>query len=31
LKAGGKTELEIASVEHELEGVALVENLLDAH
>ena len=31
LKAGGKTDLEIAAVEDELEGVALVENLLGAH
>jgi len=31
LKAGGKTELEIAAVEDELEGVALAENLLGAH
>ena len=31
LKAGGKTEIEIASVEDELEGIALVENILDAH
>lgn len=31
LKAGGKTELEIAAIEDELEGVALVENLLGAH
>ncbi len=28
LKAGGKTDLEIAAVEDELEGVALIENLL---
>jgi uncharacterized phage-associated protein len=31
LKAGGKTELEIAAIEDELEGVALAENLLGAH
>jgi len=31
LKAAGKTELEIAAVEDELEGVALAENLLGAH
>ncbi len=31
LKAGGKTEIEIAAVEDELEGVALVENILGAH
>lgn len=31
LKAGGKTDLEIAAVEDELEGVALMENLLGAH
>jgi uncharacterized phage-associated protein len=30
LKAGGKTELEIAAVEDELEGVALAESLLGA-
>ena len=30
LKAGGKTEIEIAAVEDELEGVALAENLLGA-
>ena len=31
LRAAGKTELEIAAVEDELEGVALAENLLGAH
>jgi uncharacterized phage-associated protein len=31
LRAGGKTELEIAAIEDELEGVALAENLLGAH
>ena len=31
LKAGGKTEIKIAAVEDELEGVALAENLLGAH
>ena len=31
LKAGGKTEIEIAAVEDELEGVALAESLLGAH
>jgi uncharacterized phage-associated protein len=31
LKAGGKTELETAAIEDELEGVALAENLLGAH
>jgi uncharacterized phage-associated protein len=31
LKAGGKTEIEIAAVEDELGGVALVENILGAH
>ena len=31
LKAGGKTDLEIAAVEDELEGVALMENILGAH
>ena len=31
LKAAGKTEIEIAAVEDELEGVALAENLLGAH
>jgi uncharacterized phage-associated protein len=30
LKAGGKTELEIAAIEDELEGVALAENLFNA-
>ena len=31
LKVAGKTEIEIAAVEDELEGVALAENLLGAH
>ena len=31
LKAGGKTDLEIAAVEDELEGVAFMENVLGAH
>ena len=31
LKAGGKTDLEIAAIEDELEGVAWMENLLGAH
>jgi hypothetical protein len=31
LKAGGKTDLEIAAVEDELEGVAFMENILGAH
>ena len=31
LKAGGKTDLEIAAIEDELEGVALMENILGAH
>ena len=31
LKAGGKTELEIAVIEDELDGVALAETLLGAH
>jgi uncharacterized phage-associated protein len=31
LKAAGKTEIEIAAVEDELEGVALAENFLGAH
>lgn len=31
LRAGGKTELEIASIEDEIEGVAIAENLLGAH
>jgi uncharacterized phage-associated protein len=31
LKAGGKTEIEIAAIEDELEGIALVENILGAH
>jgi hypothetical protein len=31
LKAGGKTEIEIAAIEDELEGIALTENILGAH
>jgi uncharacterized phage-associated protein len=31
LKAGGKSEIETAAIEEELEGVALMENLLGAH
>ncbi len=31
LKAEGKTEIEIAAIEDELEGVALAETLLGAH
>ena len=30
LKAGGKTEIEIAAIEDELEGIALMENMLGA-
>lgn len=31
LRAGGKTDQEIAAVEDELEGVALMDNILGAH
>ena len=31
LKAGGKSEIEISAIEEELEGIAAMENLLDAH
>ena len=31
LKAGGKTELETASIEDELEAVALAETVFGAH
>ncbi len=31
LKAGGKSDIEIAAVEEELDGVAFMENLLNAH